>query len=1106
MSNYPRIYSLSTIGIKQHFNANYLMHPNRTDFSGESGSGKSMVSDMIQLILVGSSDFASSTKGNKPREVKGMLLPNKGKSTTRGYMFMNIEVKPSQFLVIGAYIESTSNQSQLFIMQRGYNWDDLLPFNAPVYNHHLIFEDKIFPINEITSKIEDAENGVLKRFKRSEYHQKLYDNGIISYDLTKKDILRSYSSILRSFSRGKGFNMDSYNLKNFLFGSDDQNSIKSKYESEIKNINTDFQDHKRYTTEINLIKDKRSSIKSIKNKYSTFIDLFKQYSNNKFSYWNSKKEQAKKQLIDLNQKHQNAFVEKLLLVIRINESYVTNLDRLEELLKDKHNLRREKTPKITRDSLEKELSKQLNLKADIAKMKSWLKANESNFDSVRNWFNSEFSKSESLRKLNEFTKYLKNAELIEKFEDSTWFLDPKNAKDLASKKENELADEIKRFETLIRFSDIDDEESLSTWAFENLDFPIQHKEESILIYFQQFSKKKPQQVKKGSRYLPFPEELFEHLDIKDESKDGFWLNLDGVYEFIEVKKDRYLNFSDPKEVKKYLLKNKTKLKDQLSKIQYNLTETQRLNRYIQDYHQIDEHLQIYLNKESVSQYKIDQTIEGVDMHLFEKMIETYQNKDTHQKNLEKVQSQLQEIDLSDTKLNNVDQEINSIAKTLFKGEEIKTITSERIDKKKEFLASEIEIKENELSTFISENSLNQELIAKQSKIDFNETEIIALLLEESKIEKVCDELQNSIQSFSSLISTAKEVITNVNTNYFTKLGKKCEPTINENNLFNPDEGESSLKDKLNKAESAFETIFDTQKEKLPNMSFGDKRDIGELSHNLLPTIFQTKKVNFELIEENIEERLNKLTKDIQEIGSRKIEILKKVFKDVGKVYNDYLIQINQIDTDLKKRNITGGNKARLEHKPSIDYPISWLTTFRKQIDNEINNIGIFEELKKEIDINKMMIKAFEKAGGKPDVEPDDLIDPKSYFDLEFNLTLENGEMNSGSNGQTYTGNALLGLARLSLLDDSGKGIKVMPIDEAEGLGGNYDMLHELAKKEKYQIISMGIETTGDIIEGEQYIYIMNENKISDYESYVPPVAILSGGDLIEDIESYINGL
>ncbi len=122
----------------------------------------------------------------------------------------------------------------------------------------------------------------------------------------------------------------------------------------------------------------------------------------------------------------------------------------------------------------------------------------------------------------------------------------------------------------------------------------------------------------------------------------------------------------------------------------------------------------------------------------------------------------------------------------------------------------------------------------------------------------------------------------------------------------------------------------------------------------------------------------------------------------------------------------------------------------------------------------MMIKAFQQLGGSTKIEPEDLMNPKSYFDLEFDLKLDNDEINSGSNGQTYAANALLCLARLSLIEEKGrKGLKIMPIDEAEGLGSNYDMLHELAKKEQYQILTMAIETAGEITNDGQYIYIMN---------------------------------
>ena len=137
-NNFPRIYSLSTIGIKQHFNADYLFHPYRTDFSGESGSGKSMIADMIQLILVGSGEFKSATDGNKDRDVKGMLLASTGKSSSRGYVFLNVEISPKKYIVIGVYIENTSNAAEMFIIQNGYDWEELTPLNMPIFTKDLI--------------------------------------------------------------------------------------------------------------------------------------------------------------------------------------------------------------------------------------------------------------------------------------------------------------------------------------------------------------------------------------------------------------------------------------------------------------------------------------------------------------------------------------------------------------------------------------------------------------------------------------------------------------------------------------------------------------------------------------------------------------------------------------------------------------------------------------------------------------------------------------------------------------------------------------------------------------------------------------------------------
>ena len=50
MKSYPRIYGLSTLGLIHHQEFDYLFHPMRTDFNGDSGTGKSMIADLLQLL------------------------------------------------------------------------------------------------------------------------------------------------------------------------------------------------------------------------------------------------------------------------------------------------------------------------------------------------------------------------------------------------------------------------------------------------------------------------------------------------------------------------------------------------------------------------------------------------------------------------------------------------------------------------------------------------------------------------------------------------------------------------------------------------------------------------------------------------------------------------------------------------------------------------------------------------------------------------------------------------------------------------------------------------------------------------------------------------
>jgi exonuclease SbcC len=1098
-NNFPRIYSLSTIGIKQHFNADYLFHPYRTDFSGESGSGKSMVADMIQLILIGSGEFKSATDGNKQRDVKGMLLDLKGKASSRGYVFINIEVRNKNFITIGAYIESTSNTAEMFIIQNGYDWDELSPMSSPILTDDLIIDQKIDTIGNLCDKFDKAR---MKVFSRKEYHNILYSNNILSLDLTKDETLRTYASILRSFSRGKGFKVESESIKKFLFGDEEQNSIMQRYTEEVNNINNDFHEHKRFQEEIQLINEKETLLKAVVEKNKTFKTLYSSYLIKRFNYWNTLKNKARIQLGVTSGKLAkkqagHLYIENKLLFLRVKE--------LTELLEKKKKI----GSSVTLSELDiadtknnyKEIEKS---KEQVEIVEKWLSANDNEIEKVKKWFKDQKQNDRDKSNVLQFINYLKDNGLLDGFEQTPWFEDFENEEQKFQTDVISLENKIADLESLSKFTDTANPESLLKWALENLPFPISHSIESVLIYFQRMDRNMPAQ-KPDSRYLPFPDELFENIDIKDETSHGFWLNLDGVYEYIEYSKTQVLNTADPDSITGPLSKMKGGIESELKTLLEQKKQKLKYRDLLFKFTNPKDHILLYKKKDSLISFSINESID-ITENKFEQSIALYLDKANILKQYNSLHEQYQDILKQENSLEEQKTAIEKLEKEFFSGRE--NITAEIVEKEIETDRKLLIEKQQQLKDLLLQAGLKQANLELKYADKTKDGSTVVLLelkysldLEIMRLGKEIDQKTNAIDSAKSELEITEEL----NSEIFQS---KIEFETDNQEFSNPDEGgNNSLK---NSAETAKISYYEKLKSIIEKMDYqiDESVSMGKLASLMLPTVFQSSAVDEDLIDSNIADRLNKLALNIQQIGSRKIEILSSIFNEVYKTYSAHLTKVHDIDDYLKKKNkvITGGNRAALTASKSIHYPESWLGTFRKQLANQVINTGLFSELREEIDIDKMMIKAFQKIGGSPKVEPHDLMNPKSYFDLEFELKLENGEANSGSNGQTYTANALLCLARLSLIEEKNKkGLKIMSIDEAEGLGSNYDMLHELAKKENYQIITMAIETAGDIKAGDQYIYIMNENNLADMESYVPPLGIFSE-DIVEDINDYINSM
>ncbi len=1101
VDNFPLIHSLSTIGIKQHYNCDYLFHPYRTDFSGESGSGKSMVADMIQLILVGSGVYKSSTDSNKSREPKGMVLEPKGRQHGIGYIFLNVKVNHDKYLVMGSYIESSHNKVQAFIIQSGFGWDDkLIPLSHPVSYRDLLIDDKILPIEILEDKLTDIR---LKQLSWKRYHQLLYDNELLSLDLNKDKTLESYASILRSFSRGKGFKTDSASLKRFLFGDDDQNKLMQKYQEEVSAINNDYQDHQRYMAEIELINKKQSGIDEILKLNSLYRTLEGKYFTQKIWYWKNQFDNLEKELNDAITQYKISKCKNLLISQKEASLKIEALRKIKDLNNQLQYIKKEDAEhKDNDEALEQKFEKVKEEKLIVDEVEKWLIINDNDSRKIISWYKSEREKLSQKEILTQFIEYLEQQGQVDAFEASEWYSDFENQQIRFIEEMRELEEKIYSLKSLSVFSDLRDENSLALWAKDNLIFPLSHEIVSVLVHFQQFPREEPDANQQG-RFLPFPKELFDNLDIKHQTKNGFWIDLDGVYEYIEYTLKRLLGTLNNDELFAQLTSINSGIKEHLDLLIEQKESSRQLKEVLYSYGGLKQAVNLYKKRDKVLAYTSSRAAvllqEEFDRHIMlfnakEKIYETYE--DIKQEYTD----YLSEQKLKNIKIDSIEKEMDLLLSQL------KINKLNGLDIEEEIVNKEKYIRDTRLKLDgISLKEINVKLIGNElfsENVDF--IEIYNLKVDRTNEHVKKENLKNDL---TGKLAHAKNMINDIEQEYLKVFRKDFNFSGSQFVNQDPDIGYDSLKSKYQRAELAFQTSYDQIKKSTEEPDQLCDYSVGMLAHKLLPTVFESPKIDSSLIQERIAERLTKLTRDIQEIGSRKVEILKRVFSEVYKTYNQYLAKINGIDIYLRNKNhaITGGNKASIKHRKSADYPDKWMSPFRKQLDEAVINVGLFEGLKQEVDISKMMIKAFQAAGGSSNVTPEDLLNPKSYFDLDFDLKLDSGESNAGSNGQTYTANALLGLARLSLIEtEERKGLRIMPIDEAEGLGGNYAMLHKLARKEKYQIVSMSIETAGDILEGEQYIYIMNENNLADESSYVPPLGIFSDGVLVEDIESFIN--
>src|SRR5690606_25793466 len=249
---------------------------------------------------------------------------------------------------------------------------------------------------------------------------------------------------------------------------------------------------------------------------------------------------------------------------------------------------------------------------------------------------------------------------------------------------------------------------------DNLEFPLSHIHESVLVYFQKYGKIKPSQ-NEPNRYVPFPEQLFHNIDsnIKDTGKEGFWLNLDGVFEFITYSEHRVLNIKDPKKITESLSILKEGVEAKLSEHISKKNNQEYLKNTLFAYGNLEKQIELYQRQEELLNFVIDKNLKDLTEESFQLHVEAYKIKKEILENYQSIQKEFEEFTNKETLLQGYKKRMEQLEKDHFEDEiDIDAeLIKERIDGEEINLAKQKE--------FLTENKFDKKSFLKSQTNDIS---------------------------------------------------------------------------------------------------------------------------------------------------------------------------------------------------------------------------------------------------------------------------------------------------------------------------------------------------------------------------------------------------
>jgi len=984
----------------KHYNQDYLLHSLRTDFTGSNGVGKSIIADLFQIVFVADTRYIKfATEGIDKKKRRIEKLPYE---SGIGYTFFNIAVGEGTYITIGVAIFANGNQLvKPFIITASVALEqDKLEQHAFPANKLLFSNDFLKPgkepytLDELARALPDKHNLYIHYFNTKE-DRGIYYNWLYQNELLPINLAREGN--LKAYAKV----IQSFSKSKALDIDNSKSLIEYLFEEDELDISQEYQQQEQGISKLlYLFKTTKEQIDDISNKQDALRRL-KEYEEqkNEADYQLAVATYIQAQQNELKKRQEH---EKLEAELRGKESRLAILleqsEQLSEAVSEADYIA-QKDFKVFTDLAGKQ--------SLFEKLKELKEEEQALRDIDIEGLMHELPATEGITVLLE--KDARHYE--ERIQSSRAVLRQySTVRSMEAKKEEQdewLKSKLKQIEEreaqLLSFTN-----NLSNVEQNNLfvaalsgNAPLSQIQQAVLIHLHDVLLSKPERATEGMRYTPSVD-FIHNLEItEDKQNKGWWLKTGALHEFVPESSallpdlTGHNMFNNLEQLKAYLTQEREVLKEQKA----NYINLQN-GKIVADFTEYD----FDINLSDPTKINNHRIAAQLCILLEHKIIELQKQQVKETEEIENAK-QLYGINLEgfeyDVLLEQTKQHHDASTKKYNKLYE-------------QFKSEDSEIKNLNTSLPYLRNDLNRVLVD---------------------------------------LETAKNAFVNEQASYQSKYPERELP--NTDTSTTSPQAISRLEEVFQIAAGKYLTDYNQIVGK-----FAETKDYKDIRVN---EQVRNQHFSFAILEQallgnkigtldNVTDHLETLNAEVLSIADDLLQSLVKVFGKTETYFDRYKKLVGDLNDFFKGKLISNRFYFRIEFEQASKLDIGWIEQLRKSASG-IAAIRVSGEVSPE---NFILDFYRQYSHNKAKLSVTDLLNPKSYFVLKARLTDKNGKDIPGSTGESYTAIALLGIARLSIVQDGDRsGLRFIILEESATLDNvNFSLFPKIAKEYGYQIITM----------------------------------------------------